>query len=354
MCASAPAPNARRGERVGHEPDQEAGERAPRRARSGSRRASARSAGSRGSPGRSTAAAAGRSAAGPGAPAPAPAGPGWRGQAIIGRSPAGTAGVARRQPRGGGGAGRGGRLRAAAAVACRRRAHWPATRARRWRPPLARSARESACRIRAIESSRIAGSAESLGKARARSALGGATSTRTWATDPGLAAGSSRYTRSQPACSRTTPITVPDRNPLRDTPRRGRRRAPASRPAPSRDRGRRGTRAPPSPARPDSDGATTPLALPLTVKALDPELRMRPGHRRRSSALAGAEHHAEQALGRHHRIERRDPVARAGARAAGSGRRSAWAWCSTSAATYGAAEPAARARAAGGAARSRR
>ena len=51
-------------------------------------------------------------------------------------------------------------------------------------------------------------------------APGGATSTRTWATAPGFAAGSRRYTRSQPACSRTTPVTVPTGIPLGYTPPR--------------------------------------------------------------------------------------------------------------------------------------
>ena len=63
---------------------------------------------------------------------------------------------------------------------------------------------------------------------------------------------------------------------------------------------------------PDGDGATTPAALPVTVKALT----------RNSGcaqvitmlrALGGVQHHADQPLRRHDRVERRDAVA--GARA---------------------------------------
>lgn len=66
----------------------------------------------------------------------------------------------------------------------------------------------------AAESDGAAGSKVSEGYASATDNARRPVSTRTWAVDPGFAAGRTRYTRAQPASSRITPTTFPMGIPL--------------------------------------------------------------------------------------------------------------------------------------------
>ena len=243
---------------------------------------------------------------------PAPAGPGWRGRdvhraGVLGAAGAGRPASRRRRPE----RGRGGGCGAAAALAAARSRPASDAARGRWRParsPAATRVGPPDLRDR-IQPHRLAARSR-WGRPRARSALGRRDQhqdvgrrARDW---PRAAAGTPAPS---PACSRTTPITVPTGIPLGYTPPR----PEESTSVPGRHRVAVGHAAElerPFPAGPDSDGATTPLALPLDGEGAHPELRDGPRSWRRCECSPRGEHHPDQPLGRHHRIELGDAARR--------------------------------------------
>ena len=197
------------------------------------------------------------------------------------------------------------RAAAGAAAAAPRLAAAASESARRsLRPPASESAR----RISAIESSRIASSAESLGKRALEAGAGRRDQHQDVGDRAGIGRGKQAVDPLPPGLLAHHAGHGAHRNPLgihpaetRGEHQRARRHRVAVGHAAELER------ALPHPGS-ESDGATTPLALPPTVYALT----RNSGWAQVMTTLersAGAQHHADQALGRHHRVELRDQVA---------------------------------------------
>ena len=158
---------------------------------------------------------------------------------------------------------------------------------------------------RAADDRRAGGRAVSPGNASVSADGRGAVSTSTCAAVPGLAAGRTRYTRSHPACSRTTPTTRPIGMPLGYTPPSPDESTTVPSGIESRYEAPRNSRnGSLTPAA--GDAATMPDYPAAVGERADPELRVRPRHGG-AGVPARARHDADEPLGRHHRIERRDP-----------------------------------------------